>query len=484
MNKYIITAIILIIVSVNSFLSAASCCANTITKPPKKLAVSEFYEKYLDCGGIPVTGSAKVDDRAFWRLRYLLDSILVNRPDIKAALASSNYSCIIIAHSEQVTEIPEYSYMEPKEYWDKRARGFGGPTTSCGEENLLNLPQDRYYNESIFIHELAHSIHDPALVSIDKGFQATLDKLYQSALSRGLYENDYAATNASEYWAESVQAYFDCDAENNQVHNYVNTRAELREYDPDVAKLLDKVFGFTDGNDWRYSRYKTVEPVEYIVRNGKMEVFCKYNWCQGFDIYADETCSNESILKTAESIRDIFKYRYDILKELAESNISVGLLSGKNIERFAELSADDLEKKADKGQTGMNELILPVLTSQDDKGKKQLLEQLAMAVYYTVGIREGLAEGQALKPYQEKKEYISRDVFDDQIKKLYESALSKNIWSVEQTGINNRYDYFAAGFKAFFNAGDTPVVGRSELLERDRELGDFIYTTLNYPKNR
>ena len=60
-----------------------------------------------------------------------------------------------------------------------------------------------------------------------------------------------AATNAGEYWAEGVQSWFDTNRENDGSHNHVNTRGELKEYDPDLAKLVEEVHG--DG-PWRYTR--------------------------------------------------------------------------------------------------------------------------------------------------------------------------------------------------------------------------------------
>ena len=68
-----------------------------------------------------------------------------------------------MAHDELTTEIPEYRDLIPDFYCDRRARGLGPtgvrPTTSCGEENLLNFRGDPYATESILIHEFSHVIH-------------------------------------------------------------------------------------------------------------------------------------------------------------------------------------------------------------------------------------------------------------------------------------------------------------------------------------
>ena len=143
--------------------------------------------------------------------------------------------------------------MKPKDNWDRRARGLGGRVCSCGEENLLNLPGDRYAVENILIHEFSHTIHNYGLRRIDPTFNDRLQKTYDQAIKDGLWKKTYAATNAEEYWAEGVQDYFDCNAPPREgVHNDVNTRQELQSYDPALFTLIDESFR---QNPWRYSRY-------------------------------------------------------------------------------------------------------------------------------------------------------------------------------------------------------------------------------------
>jgi peptidyl-prolyl cis-trans isomerase A (cyclophilin A) len=61
----------------------------------------------------------------------------------------------------------------------------------------------------------------------------------------------HAGSNASEYWAEAVQDWFDDNRENDSLHNHVDTRSELKEYDPRLAELVAEVLG--DG-PWRYQK--------------------------------------------------------------------------------------------------------------------------------------------------------------------------------------------------------------------------------------
>ena len=162
----------------------------------------------------------------------------------------------VMAATELITDIPEHSDLKPKEYWDRRARGLGPtrrrPAVSCAEENLLNLKGDRYHKENILVHEFAHAIHEMGLNSIDRTFDARLREVYNGAMKKGLWKKTYAATNYKEYWAEGVQSYFDCNAPEGHDHNGIETRPKLAKYDPELFKLIDKVFR---QSPWHYVRY-------------------------------------------------------------------------------------------------------------------------------------------------------------------------------------------------------------------------------------
>ena len=62
------------------------------------------------------------------------------------------------------SDLPYESYWKGKLYdgkndMDKRTRGMGDVFASCGEENLLQLPRDRYYGRDICSHEFTGTIH-------------------------------------------------------------------------------------------------------------------------------------------------------------------------------------------------------------------------------------------------------------------------------------------------------------------------------------
>jgi len=221
----------------------------------ESLGLDPFYKKYVSARGFPVLGSEKVSDYALLEAAYLINHMLLDRPDVRDALIENKVRFVVMAPTELTTDVPEHSDLEPAKFWDKRARGLGPtrirPAVSCGEENLLRYPGDPYHEESILIHEFAHAIHEMGLASVDKGFNERLKALYEKAMAKGLWKGKYAANNPSEYWAEGVQSFFDTNRLPDHDHNHVDTREELFEYDPELAELIAREFRNTK---WRYVR--------------------------------------------------------------------------------------------------------------------------------------------------------------------------------------------------------------------------------------
>ncbi|MEK6236671.1 MAG: hypothetical protein N2C14_18335, partial [Planctomycetales bacterium] len=175
---------------------------------------------------------------------------LAKRPDVKAAMIKSGSRLVVIGRRQFTTDTPEHADMEPKDNWDARARGTGGseedPLCSCGEENLLGYPGDPYSAECILIHEFAHNIHLRGMINVDKTFDGRLQRAYRSALAKGLWKTKYAARNHHEYFAEGVQSWFNNNRPPDHDHNHVDTREELRKYDPGLAAMCKEVFGDTE----------------------------------------------------------------------------------------------------------------------------------------------------------------------------------------------------------------------------------------------
>lgn len=220
-----------------------------VTAPPAELNLADFYKKYTSANGYPIISSGAVNDYALKESAYLVDMMLAKRPDVRKAMIDSGSRLIVIGYQEYTTDIPEYKRLEPKDFWDARARGLGGSLTeavcSCAEENVLAYKGDPYSTENILIHEFAHNIHLRGMVNVDETFDKRLEATYDKAMKAGLWEGKYASVNHAEYFAEGVQSWFDNNRQPDHDHNHVDTRVELKEYDPGLAAICEEVFGDT-----------------------------------------------------------------------------------------------------------------------------------------------------------------------------------------------------------------------------------------------
>jgi hypothetical protein len=246
----------------------------------EKFNLAPFYQKHLLVGEFPVVASAKVSDAALGEAGVIVRGMLAGRDDIVEALAENRIRLAVMAAGELTCDIPEHSDLTPKDHWNRRARGLGAtrarPAVSCGEENLLNCEGDPYPGENILVHEFAHAIHLVALDTIDSSFDRRLKAAYDDAIARGKWKDTYAAVNHAEYWAEGVQSWFGTNRQNDAIHNHVDTRDELIEYDPPLAALCKEIFG---DNPWQYRRADSpARKDELHLKNLDRSKLPKFQW--------------------------------------------------------------------------------------------------------------------------------------------------------------------------------------------------------------
>lgn len=220
-----------------------------------RLQLSPKHAQAVMLGAFPIVGSTQVSRPALREAAWIVQNLVAHRPRLLDAMASNKVRLVVMAWNEFTTDVPEHANLQPRVYWDRRARGLGAtpdvPAVSCGEENLLGHPGDPYSTENILVHEFAHAIHETGMNTIDPTFDARLRDAYRGATNRGLWKGTYAAVNHHEYWAEATQCWFDNNRQNDSLHNHVDTRAELLSYDPEVAGLCREAYG--DG-PWRYRK--------------------------------------------------------------------------------------------------------------------------------------------------------------------------------------------------------------------------------------
>lgn len=176
--------------------------------------------------------------------------MLANIPAVRANLREWGAEFHIIGAKEQTSDLPEFRAEKGKYYVDtrgvrttidERTRGKGGLYTSCGEENLLQLPGDRYGGGSdICIHEFAHAIMD---FGLDEQAAQKIVAQYKKTVAKGLWRKAYASINEGEFWAELSMWYFGAHGEFLDGTQQPAAGPEvLRAYDPESFALLDSIY--------------------------------------------------------------------------------------------------------------------------------------------------------------------------------------------------------------------------------------------------
>jgi hypothetical protein len=483
-----------------------------VTAPPESFftkfrerdreAARRFYKKYLDIKGMPVAAEAEVADEALQRTHSIVTHMLAGRPDILQAMIQSGTRLIIIGKDQAYTDMPEYRNHPNPTYQNERVRGTGGfDVTSFGEENLLNLPLDRYDDESIAVHEFCHTI-DAALRRVDPTWRQRLAQTYRNALAKGLWKNAYAASNQAEYWAEICQSYFDCNRINNWNHAAIATREQLKLYDPDGYELIKTTFRLTPDKDWRYQPLRRQPSV--IPPPAKFKIdpyYTKLTLAREFPVLGSKQVSDEALLKANDTIRKMFAYRHDILKALIAAGARLVVLGRQ--ERLSDLP----EFKELRNTPGFDEvryydytpslglLVVPeenvlCLPHEPFAGKCMVISVFGKALYLVTGSRPVLPEFEKRRDRQQYELRVKRlDIeFDRKLGKIYEAAMSKGLWKGTPAA-HSRAAYWAAGVEAYFDAAgegqapnlaDRPITTRETLKVYDPDLYALVDETMAY----
>lgn len=285
-----------------------------------------FYKKTTLVHNILIATSDKVTDYTHREAAYLFDQMMRDvKPAIAQRIRDRKVLCIIAAHDEQVSQVPQFGTdKKGKEldFYNWRNRGFlnmntnGHPTVFFAEEDVMEY-EGGMQLESILIHEFGHVVDGagfdedlrkrlteaytnarnkklwndgyaaqkfrrvksetpvPLLDALIKAFPAQSPKLIETCLDAGdilvngkpshakvqVTSKDkvlivfggpkdcYHTKTRAEYFAEGFQTWYDTNRTMDHDHNHIQTRAQLKEYDPMLAKLLEDVLG---DSEWRF----------------------------------------------------------------------------------------------------------------------------------------------------------------------------------------------------------------------------------------
>jgi hypothetical protein len=208
-----------------------------------------FYSKYLNCDGIAIRSAQVVDDRALYIASAKIKMMLKHMDAARQNLIKNGAELHIIGKDQQTSDLPELADQKNVNYVDKgqvtdidkRTRGVGGIYASCGEENLLQLPADRYAGGyDICVHEFAHTL---MTYGLDESLRQKIRRQCNHAINKGLWKGAYATDNEMEYWAELSMWYFGKHGEFLPGTQLPEAGREgLMHYDADGYKLLDSIY--------------------------------------------------------------------------------------------------------------------------------------------------------------------------------------------------------------------------------------------------
>ncbi len=227
-------------------LSAQEPGGVALISPPEQ----GFFSKKIVYQGIPIKAHKVVDDRALLEARRRLAEMLGNAPEIVANLVEVGAELHVIGKDQNTSDLPSERHWKGKPFEkrgtrvlsiDERTRGVGGLPASCGEENLLKLPSDRYRDHrDICRHEFAHTVFDYGL---SPDVRAMVKKQHAASVKKGLWKTAYASTNAGEYFAELTMWYFGSRGDYGRIEPRPEEGREwLRTYDPDGFALLESIY--------------------------------------------------------------------------------------------------------------------------------------------------------------------------------------------------------------------------------------------------
>lgn len=459
-------------------------------------AARQFYKKYIDINGIPVVAASVVADEALRRTHLIVTHMLAGRADVVAEMQKNGMYLIIIGRNQVYTDMPEYRNHPDPTYQNERVRGTGGKPTSFGEENLLSLPLDRYDDESIGVHEFCHTI-DGALRSLDQTWTNRRDNAFRTAISKGLWKNTYAGSNAGEFWAEICQSYFDCNRVNNWNHGPVGTREQLREYDSESYELVRTTFALDADHDWRYSFVQklpnvSAPPAEGYPRpSGRIKVdpyYTKFTWAREFPVLGRQA-NDEALLAANNTIRKMFAYRHDILKAIIAEGAQLVVL-GRN-ERAANLPEYDSLKKSSAIEGGARSIEYAPETKLMAVGEENVLSgadnpviRLFAKALYRVTANRAVDpnwdnRGRSVQQYELRVTRLDTR-FGSRVEQLYKAAMAAGKWQGSNAS-RDPVSYWSEGVAAYFDAsGEKLAPNREALKQYDEDLYALVHETMAY----
>lgn len=196
-----------------------------------KVWQEEYYDRYVDAGGIAIVGNSAVSDAHYVRAGHIVLTMTSKRLEVREVLSVANGFYMVLVGDWDTTG---WGYPPEVRHTALRVGYVSPPGCSISSRGGFC---DGYVDDGslrIFVHEFAHAMDYHRSASSE----VALVRAYETALASGAWAGLYAEANANEYWAEGAEVWFYDVGPGRQFETY----EALSAHDPLLFGLLDAWF--------------------------------------------------------------------------------------------------------------------------------------------------------------------------------------------------------------------------------------------------
>ena len=381
---------------------------------------------------------------------------------------------------------PEYPGVKPSaEYHPGRGwlvENHRNPAMVKGVEftDIRNFETETKRMPNFVLHELSHSYHDRVFGFVN----AEIAAAYERAKTAKTYdaverwhgdgrpnttERAYAMSNPQEYFAETSEAFF------GRNDFYPFTRDELKKHDPEMEKLLERV--------WNSGGAAQVMPPPPALNIPAF--YKKYLSADGYPIVASEKVNDYALKEAAYLINLMLAKRPDVRAAMIKSGSRMCIIGCSefttDLPGWEHMTPKDFWDARARGMGGSE--TDPLCSSAEENllayaGDPYSAENILIHEFaHNIHLRGMVSVDPA---------------FDGRVKAACDAATAAGLWKGKYASVNH-HEYFAEGVQSWFDNNrendhdHNHVNTRAELIEYDPALAAlcrevFGDTELKYTK--